>query len=64
MRIARNRPAMVVVGMVVVWLTAGAVRAEIDVAAIRGSLLLAEEPAGAVSIAEAKAKLTAAPSRW
>jgi hypothetical protein len=36
-------------------------RAEVDVAAVRGSVLLAEEPAGAVSIAAAKAKLTPAP---
>lgn len=36
-------------------------RAEIDVAAIRGALILAEEPAGAVSITDAKAKLTATP---
>lgn len=36
-------------------------RAEIDVAAIRGPLLLGEEPAGAVSITAAKAKLTATP---
>ncbi len=36
-------------------------RAEIDVAAVRGSVLLAEEPAGAVSIADAKAKLTPTP---
>lgn len=35
--------------------------AEVDVAAMRGSMLLAEEPAGAVSIAAAKAKLTATP---
>ena len=38
-----------------------AVRAEIDVGAIRGSAVLAEEPAGALSIADAKAKLTATP---
>lgn len=35
--------------------------AEIDMAAIRGSVILAEEPAGALSIADAKAKLTATP---
>jgi len=40
---------------------AGVARAEIDVAAIRGGLLLAEEPAGAVSIADAKAKLGPTP---
>ena len=38
-----------------------AARAEVDVAAVRGTLLLAEEPAGAVSLAAAKAKLTATP---
>ena len=38
-----------------------AVRAEIDVGAIRGSAVLAEEPAGALSITDAKAKLTATP---
>jgi hypothetical protein len=35
--------------------------AEIDMAAIRGSVVLAEEPAGVLSIADAKAKLTATP---
>jgi len=40
---------------------AGVASAEIDVAAIRGGLLLAEEPAGAVSIADAKAKLGPTP---
>jgi len=35
--------------------------AEIDVAAVRGGVLLAEEPAGAVSIADAKAKLGPTP---
>ena len=35
--------------------------AEIDMAAIRGSVILAEEPAGALSIADAKSKLTATP---
>ena len=38
-----------------------AVRAEMDVADIRGSAVLAEEPAGALSITDAKAKLTATP---
>ena len=42
-------------------LGSAAVRAEIDVAAIRGSAVLAEEPAGALSITDAKAKLTATP---
>lgn len=46
-----------------VMLAAGAAvsRAEVDVAAVRGSVLLAEEPAGAVSIADAKAKLGPTP---
>jgi hypothetical protein len=35
--------------------------AEIDVAAVRGGVLLAEEPAGAISIADAKAKLGPTP---
>lgn len=37
------------------------VRGEVDVAAVRGSLLLDAEPAGAVTLAAAKAKLTAMP---
>lgn len=41
--------------------TSTAVQAEVDVAAIRGSVLLAEEPAGAMSIADAKAKLSPTP---
>lgn len=36
-------------------------RAEIDVAAIRGRLQLAEEPAGALTLAAAKQKLTTTP---
>ena len=40
---------------------AGAAVAEVDVAAVRGTVLLAEEPAGAMSIADAKAKLGATP---
>ena len=39
-------------------LTGVEARAEVDVNAVRGSLLLAEEPAGAVTLAAAKAKLT------
>lgn len=39
----------------------GIALAEVDVAKARATLLLAEEPAGAVSIAAAKAKLTATP---
>jgi hypothetical protein len=36
-------------------------RAEVDAAAVRGTLLLAEEPAGAVSLSAAKAALTPTP---
>jgi len=42
-------------------MAATAAMAEIDTAAIRGTVILAEEPAGAVSIADAKAKLNATP---
>jgi hypothetical protein len=45
----------------VVGVVATAAMAEIDTAAIRGSVVLAEEPTGAVSIADAKAKLTTTP---
>ncbi len=38
-----------------------AARAEIDVAAVRGQLLLPQEPAGAVTLAVAKQKLTTTP---
>lgn len=38
-----------------------AARADVDVAAVRGTLILAEEPAGALTLAAAKAKLTATP---
>lgn len=42
--------------------SAGAVvRAEIDVVALRGGLVLADEPAGALSLTDAKAKLTTEP---
>ena len=52
----------VVTGLaLVVGVFATAAMAEIDTAAIRGSLVLAEEPTGAVSIADAKAKLTTTP---
>ena len=44
-----------------VGVVATAAMAEIDMAAIRGSVVLAEEPTGAVSIADAKAKLTTTP---
>ncbi|MCE9629500.1 MAG: hypothetical protein K8S94_02105 [Planctomycetia bacterium] len=37
------------------------VRAEVDATAVRGALLLAEEPAGAMTLAAAKAKLTPTP---
>lgn len=46
------------VGIVIVPATA---RAEVDAAALRGTLLLAEEPAGAVTLTAAKAVLTATP---
>ena len=57
-----SRRGMVACGMAV-WLACGVVsaRAESDVAAVRSTLVLNAEPAGAVSIAAAKAKLTAAP---
>lgn len=53
---------LVACGMAV-WLACGGVsaRAEIDVAAVRSTLVLNAEPVAAVSIAAAKAKLTAAP---
>jgi hypothetical protein len=55
-----RRILMVCVGMAAA--TWGfAARAEIDVAAIRGRLQLAEEPAGALTLAAAKQKLTTTP---
>lgn len=45
----------------VVWAVIPPVRADVDVAAERGRLLLAEEPAGALSLTAAKAKLTTEP---
>lgn len=39
----------------------GTAVADVDVAAVRGQLVLPEEPAGAVSLAAAKAKLTTTP---
>ena len=52
----------VVTGLaLLVGVVATAAMAEIDMAAIRGSVVLAEEPTGAVSIADAKAKLTTTP---
>jgi len=52
----------VVTGLaLVVGVFATAATAEIDTAAIRGSVVLAEEPTGVVSIADAKAKLTTTP---
>ena len=52
----------VVTGLaLVVGVVATAAMAEIDTAAIRGTVVLAEEPTGAVSIADAKAKLTTTP---
>jgi hypothetical protein len=60
-----NRWTRVVVRVAMVVLvsvgTERACLADVDVAAVRGSVLLAEEPAGAVSIADAKAKLTPTP---
>jgi len=52
---------VVAVGAVVAAFGAADSVAEIDVAAVRGGVLLAEEPAGAVSIADAKAKLGPTP---
>lgn len=43
------------------WVVAATAAAEVDVAAVRGGVLLAAEPEGAMSIADAKAKLTATP---
>jgi hypothetical protein len=60
-----NRWTRVVVRVAMVVLvsvgTGRACLADVDVAAVRGSVLLAEEPAGAVSITDAKAKLTPTP---
>lgn len=55
------RHAVVVCVALMVGVVARAAMAEIDMAAIRGSVVLAEEPAGVLSIADAKAKLTATP---
>lgn len=57
-----SRGRIVACGMAI-WLACGVTpaRAEVDVAAVRGTLVLGEEPAGAQSIAAVKAKLTAAP---
>ena len=60
MRSAFSR-AVVTGHALVVGVFATAAMAEIDTAAIRGSVVLAEEPTGAVSIADAKAKLTTTP---
>jgi hypothetical protein len=46
--------------VIVVGLARGA-HADVDAAAVRGRMLLAEEPAGAMTLAAAKAKLTPAP---
>jgi len=53
--------AVVACVALMVGVVARAAMAEIDMAAIRGSVVLAEEPAGVLSIADAKAKLTATP---
>ena len=55
------RHAVVACVALMVGVVARAAMAEIDMAAIRGSVVLAEEPAGVLSIADAKAKLTATP---
>jgi len=52
---------MVAAGAIAAASGAGVSVAEIDVAAVRGGVLLAEEPAGAVSIPDAKAKLGPTP---
>ena len=53
---------ILIVGVAMAAATHGlAARAEIDVAAVRGQLLLAQEPAGAVTLAAAKQKLTTTP---
>ncbi len=55
------RHAVVACVALLVGVIAQAAMAEIDMAAIRGSVVLAEEPAGVLSIADTKAKLTATP---
>lgn len=53
---------ILIVGVAMAAATHGfAARAEIDVAAVRGQLVLAQEPAGAVTLAAAKQKLTTTP---
>lgn len=57
-----SRPRFVGLAALALVVTAAvAAHAEVDVNAVRGTLLLAEEPAGAVTLAAAKAKLTPAP---
>lgn len=59
MRVSRR---ILIIGVVITAAVHGpAVRAEIDVAAIRSRLVLATEPAGAVTLAAAKQKLTTTP---
>lgn len=53
---------ILIVGIAVAAATYGVpARAEIDVAAVRGQLLLPQEPAGAITLAAAKQKLTTTP---
>lgn len=54
----RTMPLIVLVAAAAVVANA---RADVDVAEVRGRLVLAEEPAGAVSLAAAKTKLTTKP---
>ena len=54
-------PTIAVAAVMLTAVGAAVGRADVDVAAVRGGVLLAEEPAGAVSIADAKAKLGPTP---
>lgn len=54
-------PLMTLLTLVVVGAAATQAWADVDTAELRGKLLLAEEPAGAVSLAAAKTKLTTKP---
>ena len=58
---ARHAIVLAVALATAVSLPGSASRAEADVAALRGRLVLADEPAGAVSLADAKKKLTTEP---
>lgn len=62
--VARGLRVWSVVGLLLpaaVGFAPGGARADVDVAAVRGQLVLPEEPAGAVSLTAAKAKLTTTP---